>query len=37
MLMHASHSYIVVTETPENEPAKPTETVEPEPRVEFVV
>jgi hypothetical protein len=32
--MHASHSCIIVTETPENEP---TETIEPEPGVEFVI
>jgi hypothetical protein len=37
MLMHAFHSYIIVTETLENEPVEPAETVEPEPGVEFVV
>jgi hypothetical protein len=37
MLMHASHSCITVTETPENEPVEPPETVEPEPGVDFVV
>ena len=28
--MHASHSYIIVTESLENEPVEPTESVEPE-------
>jgi hypothetical protein len=37
MLMHASHSCIIVTETPENKPIEPAETVEPEPGVEFIV
>jgi hypothetical protein len=37
MLMHASHSFIIVTETPENEPVEPAETVEPEPGVELIV
>jgi hypothetical protein len=37
MLMHAFHSCIIVTETLENEPVEPAETVETEPRVEFVV
>ena len=36
-LMHTSHSYIIVTETPESEPVEPTESVEPEPGVEFLV
>jgi hypothetical protein len=35
--MHASHSCIIVTETPENKPIEPAETVEPEPGVEFIV
>jgi hypothetical protein len=37
MLMYASHSCIIVTETSENEPVEPAETVEPEPGVEFIV
>jgi hypothetical protein len=37
LLMHASHSCVIVIETPENEPVEPAETVEPEPGVEFVV
>ena len=35
--MHASHSYIIVTESFEVEPVEPTESVEPEPGVPFVV
>ena len=35
--MHASHSCIIVTQPSENEPVEPTESVEPEPGVEFVV
>jgi hypothetical protein len=35
--MHTSHSCIIVTETPEDEPVKPAETVEAEPGAEFVV
>ena len=35
--MHASHSCIIVTESSENEPVEPTESVEPEPRVPFAV
>ena len=35
--MHASHSCIIVTESSENEPVEPTESVEPEPGVQFVV
>jgi hypothetical protein len=31
------HSSILVTETPENEPIKPAETVEPKPGVELLV
>jgi hypothetical protein len=37
ILMHASHSYITVIETPENELVEPAATVEPEPGVEFIV
>ena len=37
ILMHASHSYIIVTQPSENKPVEPTESVEPEPGVEFVV
>ena len=33
----ASHSYILVTGPSENEPVEPTESVEPEPGVPFVV
>jgi len=36
-LMHTSHSCIVVIQPTENEPIEPTESVEPEPGVEFVV
>ena len=36
-LILASHSCIIVTESSENEPVEPTETVEPEPGVQFVV
>jgi hypothetical protein len=35
--MHASRSCIIVTETPENEPVEPAETVKPEPGVEFII
>jgi hypothetical protein len=35
--MHTSHSCIIVTETPEDTPVEPTETVETEPGAEFVV
>ena len=35
--MHASHSCIIVTESSENEPVEPTESVEPEPGVPFAV
>ena len=35
--MHASHSCIIVTESSEVEPVEPTESVEPESRVQFVV
>jgi hypothetical protein len=35
--MHTSYSYIIVNETPEDEPVEPSETVEAEPRAEFVV
>ena len=35
--MHASHSCILVTESSENEPVEPTESVEPKPEVQFVV
>ena len=34
---YASHSCIIVTQPSENEPVEPTESVEPEPGVEFVV
>jgi hypothetical protein len=37
ILMHASHSCIIVTETSENEPVEPAKTVEPEPGVELVI
>ena len=37
MLMHASHSCIIVTEPSENEPVETAESVEPEPGVQFVV
>ena len=37
ILMHASHSYIIVTESSEVEPVEPTESVEPEPGVQFGV
>jgi len=36
-LTHAFHSCIIVTQLSENEPVEPTETVEPEPGVQFVV
>ena len=35
--MHASHSCIIVTESSENEPVEPTESVEPEHGVPFAV
>ena len=35
--MHASHSCILVTESSENDPVEPTESVEPEPGIPFVV
>ena len=37
MLMHTFHSCIIVTESSENEPVEPIESVEPEPGVQFVV
>jgi hypothetical protein len=37
ILMHTSHSCIIVTETPEDAPVEPTETVETEPGAECVV
>ena len=37
ILMHTSHSCIIVTETPESKPVEPAESVEPEPGVEFLV
>ena len=36
-LMHASYSCILVTESSEVEPVEPTESVEPEPEVQFAV
>jgi len=36
-LILALHSCIIVTESSENEPVEPTEHVEPEPGVQFVV
>jgi hypothetical protein len=36
-LMHASHSCIIVTESPENIPVEPTESVKPEPGVQFTI
>ena len=36
-LILASHSFIIVTEPSEVEPVEPTESVEPEPGVPFVV
>ena len=35
--MRASHSYIIVAESSEVEPVEPTESVEPEPGIQFVV
>ena len=35
--MHASHSCIIVIKPSEAEPVEPTESVEPEPGVQFVV
>ena len=37
ILIHTSHSCIIVTETPESETVEPTEFVEPDPGVELVV
>ena len=37
ILLHASHSCILVTKLSEVEPVEPTESVEPEPVVQFVV
>jgi hypothetical protein len=37
ILMHTSHSCILVTETPEDAPVEPTEFVETEPGAECVV
>ena len=37
ILMHASHTCIIVTELSENEPVEPAESIEPEPGVPFVV
>jgi len=37
ILMHASHSCIIVTQPSENEPIEPAEVVEPEPGVQFVI
>jgi hypothetical protein len=37
ILMHTSHLCIIVTETPEDAPVEPTETVETEPGAECVV
>jgi hypothetical protein len=37
ILMHTSHSCIIVTETPEDAPVEPTEIVETEPGAECVV
>jgi hypothetical protein len=37
ILMHISHSCILVTETPEDAPVEPTEIVETEPGAECVV
>ena len=36
-LILASHSCIIVTESSENEPVEPAESVEPEPGIPFVV
>ena len=36
-LILASHSFIIVTEPSEVEPVEPTESIEPEPGVPFVV
>ena len=36
-LILASHSCIIVSESSENEPVEPAESVEPEPGVQFVV
>ena len=35
--MYASHSCIIATEPSEVDPVEPTESVEPEPEVQFVV
>ena len=37
ILVHTSHSCIIVIETPESEPVETAESVEPEPGVEFLV
>jgi len=37
ILIHASHSCIIVTKPSEVEPVEPTESVEPEPGIQFVV
>jgi hypothetical protein len=37
ILMHTSHSCIIVTETPEDEPVEPAETVEAEPGAESII
>jgi len=37
MLMHTSHSCIIVTEASDVEPVEPAESVEPEPGVQFMV
>jgi hypothetical protein len=37
ILMHTSHSCIIVTETLEDEPVEPAEAVEAEPGAEFIV
>ena len=37
ILMHASHTCIIVTEPSEKEPVEPAESIEPEPGVPFVV
>jgi hypothetical protein len=35
--MHTSHSCIIVTKTPEDEPVEPSATIEAEPGAEFAV
>jgi hypothetical protein len=37
ILMHTSHSCIIVTKTPEDEPVEPSATIEAEPGAEFAV